>query len=63
MTAAEIESAQRAVERAKDIVAENRATLDDARKRVAKIDRVLATSQIRSEEYRRVLRRAGLLKP
>jgi hypothetical protein len=63
MTAAELENAHRATERAKVIVAENRDALDDARKREAQLDRALATSQIKSDEYRRVLRRAGLLKP
>jgi hypothetical protein len=62
MTAAELENAHRATERAKIIVAENRAAIADVRKREAHLDRVLATSEIKSDEYRRVLRRAGLLK-
>ena len=63
MTAADRENAHRATERARAIVAENREALNDARRREAQLDRALATSQIKSDEYRRVLRRAGLLKP
>ena len=62
MTAMDLKQAQKATERAKQTVADNRATIADVRKREARLDRVLATSQIKSDEYRRILSRAGLLK-
>jgi hypothetical protein len=63
MTTADLANVQRVIERAKATLAENRAFISTVRQRKAHLDRVLATSQIKSDEYRRVLSRAGLLKP
>jgi predicted nucleic acid-binding Zn-ribbon protein len=62
MTALDIKKAQQTTERVKRTVAANQATIADVRKREAHLDQVLATSQIRADRYRDVLRRAGLLK-
>ena len=63
MTASELEKAHQIARRAKEIADLNRRVIGAAQKQEAQLDRVLATSEIKSDEYRRVLRRAGLLKP
>jgi hypothetical protein len=61
MTAAEIKEAQEFLERTRISMEQNRAAIEHARELVARIDRSLATSEIKAEEHRRVLKRAGLL--
>lgn len=62
MTTLDLAKARAATRRAKTIVENNRTTMQNARAQEARLDRVLAESQIRSERYEQTLRRAGLLK-
>lgn len=58
MTASDLAKAHKAAERQGNSRSQQR----DDRKREAHLDRALAMSQIKLDQYRQVLRRAGLLK-
>ena len=63
MTEIDIERARESVKKAAETVEVNRGTIEKAQQQEAHIDRVVATSDIKTAHYRNVLKRAGVLTP
>lgn len=62
MTPADRQKMHEEIARNEKLVADSVGVIAKAKAQSAHIDKTLAVSEIRRDEYRRVLRRAGLLK-